>query len=124
MVLEHANNSDEGADLLRNLQPKRKTHRCFTNEELKSLFGAVTPEWRLLMILGYYTGLRFGDCCTFKMDYIDWNNNRIDIEPEKTKRYKKRVIIPLHSTLTKALKSYTNALSQVVTSFLTLQTAI
>jgi integrase len=33
------------------------------------------------------------------MDYIDWNNNRIYIEPEKTKRYKKRVIIPLHSTL-------------------------
>ena len=92
-------------------RPKRKTHRCFTAQELKKLLGALEGEWRMVVILSMYTGLRFGDCCQFKLDYIDWDNDLILIMPSKTERYNKKIIIPLHEALKHAIREYTNALS-------------
>lgn len=49
-------------------------------------------------MLSYFTGLRFGDCCQFELEFIEWDNDIIRITPEKTERDNKELIIPLHPT--------------------------
>lgn len=103
-------------------RPKRDTHRCFKPEELKKLLRAVSVDWKMIILLSYFTGLRFGDCCQFELEFIESDNDIIRITPEKTKRFNKELIIPLHSTLKKAIQGYTNALTGfLVPSFAELQ---
>ncbi len=103
-------------------RPQREHHRCFKPEELKKLLGAASPEWCMLITLAFYTGLRFGDCCQFKLEFIEWDNDIILITPEKTERFNKELIIPLHPSLKRAIQSYTNALSgYLIPSFAELQ---
>ncbi len=97
------------ADVEAPFRPQRETHRCFKSEELQKLLGIVSPEWKIVITLSYYTGLRFGDCCQFQLDFIEWEKDAIVITPAKTERYDKEIIIPLHPALKKAFKAYTNA---------------
>lgn len=98
-------------DVAAPFRPKRKSHRCFSPKELTSLMYLVDKDWKILILLAYFTGLRFGDCCLFKISFIEWDKDIILITPEKTERFKKELIIPLHPTLKNAIQSYTNTLS-------------
>ena len=92
-------------------KPKRRKHRCFTRGELKAVLEAVPDDWRAIITLSFYTGLRFGDCCTFKMDCIDWDTDLITLSPSKTERYNKKIIIPIHPILKSTLQGYSKALT-------------
>ena len=103
-------------------RPKRDAHRCFKPKELKKLLESVSPEWQIIITLSFYTGLRFGDCCQFDMDFIEWDRDVIRITPEKTERFNKELIIPMHPTLKRAIQGYTNILTgYLVPSFAELQ---
>ncbi|MCR5413884.1 MAG: site-specific integrase [Kiritimatiellae bacterium] len=57
-------------------------------------------ELAKLLAIGIYTGLRLGDCATLDWGCVDMVRGIIDTEPRKTARkYKRRVIIPIHPTL-------------------------
>ena len=92
-------------------RPKRAHHRCFKPEELKKLLETIDNDWKMVILLSYFTGLRFGDCCQFKLEFIEWDRDIILITPEKTERFNKELVIPLHTTLKKAIQGYTNALT-------------
>lgn len=42
-------------------------------------------EMHLLLLIGFYTGLRLGDCCLLKWEEIDFENSLISIQTSKTK---------------------------------------
>jgi len=56
-------------------------------------------EWKILFHLGAYTGMRLIDCCILKRDAIDWENGIISVTPEKTKRIRRKVTIPIFDPL-------------------------
>lgn len=63
--------------------------------------AAIGGEWHALMMLGLYTGLRLGDCCTLEWKDVDLARMIIQIIPRKTKKYAcgRLVTIPIHPQL-------------------------
>lgn len=62
-------------------------------------------EWRDLIMIGLYTGLRLGDCCLLDWKDIDLKNMVIQVIPRKTAKYAKGqpVTIPIHPQLLEVL---------------------
>jgi integrase len=65
-----------------------------------------SQEWKLLFYLGVYTGMRLVDCCILKRDAIDWENEIIRVTPEKTKRIRRKVTIPIFEPLKKVFAPF------------------
>ena len=79
----------------------RETHvrRELTVEELARVIEPLEGEERVLFAVGIYTGLRLGDCCNLKWSNVDLVRGFIQLVPEKTKRHKTVVKIPVAATL-------------------------
>ena len=45
--------------------------RCATSEQVAALAGAVEPEWRALILLAAYSGLRWGELAGLRRRYVD-----------------------------------------------------
>ena len=62
-------------------------------------------EWHKLFLIGIYTGLRLGDCCTLDWSNINLAAGVIQIIPRKTRRHAhgRPVTIPIHQALGAAL---------------------
>ncbi len=80
-----------------------------TFEQLDALFHATSGEMRTLFFIGIYTGLRLKDCALMKWDAVDLAGGFIRITPEKTKRHKIAVSIPILPPLADALRAARNA---------------
>jgi integrase len=76
------------------------TRREFRTEELKTLLSHVTGEWRVLTLLGLYTGQRISDLATLRWQAIDMTNATIHLTTSKTGRL---VSLPLLDPVTDAL---------------------
>lgn len=77
-----------------------QSREAFTPDELKTICAKATGDWRYLVGIGIYTGLRLTDTIHMK-----WSNvtDRISVIPRKVKRRKKAgktvVEVMLHPTL-------------------------
>ncbi|MEN8773738.1 MAG: tyrosine-type recombinase/integrase [Akkermansiaceae bacterium] len=70
----------------------------FTVDEVSKLVKAApSSEWKGLILLGAYAGLRIRDAANLTSDNV--NDGRIILTPEKTKAKGKTVEIPLHPVL-------------------------
>lgn len=58
-------------------------------EQIAALIQNAEGELRLLIALGYFTGLRFGDCCTLLWSEVDLVRGVIERVPRKTKHTRK-----------------------------------
>lgn len=58
-------------------------------EQIATLIQNAEGELRLLIALGYFTGLRFGDCCTLLWHEVDLVRRVIERIPRKTKHTRK-----------------------------------
>lgn len=78
---------------------------AFTKEELATICSKASGDWRYLVGIGVYTGLRLVDAVHLKWDNI---TDRIRVIPRKTSRRKKgrkrEVEIMLHSALERLLE--------------------
>jgi integrase len=63
-------------------------------------------EWKILFYLGAYTGMRLVDCCMLKREAIDWDNGIISVTPQKTKRIRRKVTIPIFPPLKEILSPF------------------
>jgi integrase len=63
-------------------------------------------EWKILFYLGVYTGMRLVDCCMLKRDAINWEGGIISVVPQKTKRIRRKVTIPIFDPLKKILSPF------------------
>lgn len=99
---------------IRLLADDSHTRREFTREELLRLLRAVEEvegkggggEWKLLFLLGIYTGQRLGDCCTLKWSDVNLVRGIIQLIPRKTRKHMKGVpvTIPIHQALRETLE--------------------
>lgn len=72
----------------------------FTGEEVSLLLDAApSDDWRGLILVAAYTGLRLGDAARLSWDSVDLHAKTITVTPSKTKRKKKQVIIPIQPDL-------------------------
>ena len=79
---------------------KKESRRELTVDEINTIINSATGEIKTLLILGVYTGLRLGDCCTLRWSEVDLNRGIILRVPNKTARSKNNPVhIPIHSTL-------------------------
>ena len=82
----------------------------FTAEEIERLLAACPDaEWRGLIMLGLYTGGRIGDLSHLLWRNVDLEKGTITFRPEKTKKSKKEVSLPLHPALAAFLLSLPSA---------------
>lgn len=82
----------------------------FTAAEIEKLLAAAPDvEWRGLIMLGLYTGGRLGDLATLKWGNVNLITGMILFQPEKTKKSKKKVSLPLHPALATFLLSLPSA---------------
>lgn len=78
--------------------PTRKTveRGTFTAAEIKLLVDTAQGDLKTLVLLGYYTGQRLGDCLAVTWESVDFDKGTITIKQGKTD---KAVVIPMHPEL-------------------------
>ena len=69
---------------LKSVRNTQVSKEALTLDEVKRLIDAAEdPELRLLVIIGFCTGLRRGDCCTLQWDEVDLDHRIISRLPNK-----------------------------------------
>jgi integrase len=80
----------------------RQTRRAFTLEELRKLLENASQEWRTMILVGLYTGLRLGDCAALCWNNLDLSRREYTLTTAKTG---KTQINPLAKPLLQHLES-------------------
>lgn len=68
----------------------------FTDPEIAMLVSVANAEWKTLMLVGYYTGLRLGDCAKLEWKQVDLAAGTI---AKRMQKPGKRITIPMHPAL-------------------------
>ena len=84
------------------------SRRELTLDEVERLYAAASKqgrEWKLLVTIGIYTGLRLGDCCRLEWESVNLERRVIQLIPSKTKKHMhgRPVTIPIHPQLMEEL---------------------
>lgn len=83
-------------------QNRQSVRRPFTLGELKMILNVANNEWRGMILVGLYTGLRLGDVATLEWNNVDLQNQEISIVTQKTGRQQ---ITPLTAPLLRYLEA-------------------
>lgn len=78
------------------------TRAPFTPNEVRLLVDAAEGEWKTLILLGYLTGARMGDCCRMPWDALNLAEGTLTYQQKKTGE---PVTLPLHGELQEHLES-------------------
>ncbi|MGI5922709.1 MAG: tyrosine-type recombinase/integrase [Lentisphaeria bacterium] len=62
-----------------------RSKRPLSRQQISALLDNAEGELQVLIALGYFTGLRFGDCCTLRWDEVDVSRQIIERIPSKTR---------------------------------------
>jgi len=90
------------AEHVTTIEVEDTNRRPFTDEELKKLLQKADEEWRTMILTGFYTGLRLGDCASLTWQNIELQNGTLNVQTEKTGR---RQILPLAEPLSRHLQT-------------------
>lgn len=74
-------------------------------EEIAILLDRMTPNWKLVILLGCRAGLRRGEMAQLRWQDIDFANNQIYVAPNKTDKHR---FVPLAKDLRLALETAKN----------------
>ncbi len=77
----------------------------FTTEQIASLLEVAQDDWRGVIRAGFCTGLRLIDITNLKWSNIDVAAGCITLYAQKSKRAKRKTIIPIHDSLADWLSS-------------------
>jgi len=78
----------------------KASRRELTVQELNTICNRAQGEMQTLFVIGIYTGLRFGDCCTLRWAEVDMARKIVLRVPNKTaRRHAQPVHVPIHPTL-------------------------
>jgi integrase len=92
-------NPAEAIDLPTNKPLERDV---FTPAELSALLAVASPEWRTLILCGYYLGGRLSDMASLSWNSVDLAGGVISYTQGKTGR---KVVVPIHLRLEQELLS-------------------
>ena len=96
-------------EYLPRLNVPESERRDITDDELARIFDAARreiPPLHYLLTVMLYTGQRLGDCAKMEWRHVDFARGFINIMPEKTKRFRTRVDIPILPPLRAMLESF------------------
>lgn len=96
-------NEAERVALLKNRRTD-DARRPFTLEELKKILAHASEEWRGMILMGLYTGLRLSDVATLTWLNVDLQRQELTVTTAKTGR---RQILPLAKPLVTYLEGLT-----------------
>ena len=80
----------------------------FTEEETRAILKTAREEstdMKLFFYLGYYTGIRKGDCACMRWRNVDMEKRTITVLPQKTEKTGKLVVVPICDELYEVLQS-------------------
>ncbi len=81
----------------------------FSVEEIQSILkNCPSHEWRVAVLLGVYCGMRLGDASRRKVGDFDLEAGSVKFIPEKKSKQGREVILPLHPSLHRELKTIVN----------------
>lgn len=76
--------------------------RPFAMEEIRSILAHTPTEWKTMVLLGYYTGLRLRDCANLTWRNVQLHTGEIQVATQKTGR---KQVLPIAEPLQKHLES-------------------
>jgi integrase len=79
-----------------------ESRRPFTSKELTALLTHASAEWRTMIFVAFYTGLRLRDCANLTWRNVELHTNTLNVLTEKTKR---RQVLQLAEPLARHLSS-------------------
>ena len=74
------------AEHVESIEVEEVNRRPFTGKELKSLLKAADADWRTMVLIAFYTGLRLRDCANLTWRNVELHTSIINIKTEKTGR--------------------------------------
>jgi integrase len=77
---------------LEELSKTRPKRRAFTEEELRAILKSSDTEWRGMVLVGAYAGLRLGDVAILRWQNVDLSNRELRFTSQKTGRV---MVIPI-----------------------------
>lgn len=90
------------AEHVKSIEVKEANRRPFTDKELKSILKVADAEWRTMILIAFYTGLRLRDCANLTWRNIELHTGIINIKTEKTGRQQ---VLPIAEPLARHLSS-------------------
>lgn len=93
------------AEHVEGVETEEPGRRPFTSEELNALLKAATgdkAEWRTMILVGFYTGMRLQDCASLTWRNIELHTSTINVVTEKTSR---RQVLPIADPLARHLNT-------------------
>jgi integrase len=91
---------------VRKMPMVKKRPAFYTEDEIKIMLNTADPFWKLVVLLGFYAGLRKGEMLALQWDHIDFAQHQIKITPTEDwhpKDYEAREV-PLHPSLANYLQ--------------------
>jgi len=102
------------AEHVEQVEENQSHRRPFTDTEIKDLLKATdsavlkkkleseAPEWRTMILVGFYTGLRLGDCANLTWADVDLLSSTLTVKTQKTGRNQ---ILPIAEPLARHLNT-------------------
>jgi integrase len=81
------------------IKGEKESREPFTRDELSAIIRAATGEWKTVVLLGAFAGLRLGDAAGLRWHSVDLPGKVLKLRPSKTRSKKTDLIIPLHPQL-------------------------
>ena len=84
------------------IESEGESRRPFTGKELTALLSKASAEWRTMIYVAFYTGLRLRDCANLTWRNIELHTNTLNVLTEKTGR---RQVLQLAEPLARHLSN-------------------
>jgi integrase len=92
----------------------------FTVEEINNILKKCPScEWRVIVLLGVYCGMRIGDASRRKISDFDFESGTVTFIPKKKDYRGQKVILPLHPMLLGEIKNIVKGREQIPEDWLT-----
>jgi len=78
-----------------------QAREAFTTSEVAALLAVAPPEWKTVILLGFYAGLRIGDAVRLDWQAVDFSKGLLTFKAQKTKRIES---LPMHLKLRRHLE--------------------
>ncbi len=90
-------------DNIKHLETDSIERKVFTADQINKLIKAASDEWRGVILLGAFGGLRLGDAAHLPSSTVDLKENVLRFTPSKTS---KAQTLPMHPELVKYFKTH------------------
>jgi integrase len=95
-------NPVERALALKPIEVESSEKEQFSPVQVHLLLKEATGDWLTIILLGFYTGARLGDCANMEWSNVNFTDDVIEYCQQKTG---KRVVVPLHPDLDRRLQT-------------------